>query len=160
MLPLSFREWRFCRNTNCHEPHLISGYLDRFWARQWLEQFKSDPLLLGTLRSVLAQQPSSLQLFSTADQAVIEAIADLLSSGVLHIHTEPSSAIRVDQRDRQHVSGQSPKSSQPPPAKTPVAVTAKPKAGDVPTFPPNLHLAAQVASLLAAASRGNPFCET
>jgi hypothetical protein len=162
MLPLSSHQWRFCRESNCDAQDLLFGLRDRFWAAQWLEQFKGDSALMAAMRSVLAQEQSSWQLSSMPDQAIVAAVADLLSCGVLHVHTRAFGAARSDQHGRQQASSQSPESAPSPPlprsAPAP-AVPVIPMPGDPPTFSPDMHLAAQVATLVAAAAQGSAFCE-
>ena len=160
MLPLGAQEWRFCRGVDCRDKDSIARLEDRFWARQWIERFKGDAALIHSMRGLLARERNTFDLFLMSDDGVIDAIADLLSCGRLHIHIQFGGAYHGDQRGRQH--GQSAKSAPAPvpPKVQPPPVSVSPIHTDEPTFSPNLAVAAQVATLVGAAARGSAFCAT
>jgi len=152
-------EWRFCRRSECPERDRIAGLHDRFWARQWLQALKGDPLLISGMRAVLSDERGTTQPGRMSDDGIIEAVADLLAIGILHIHGPSAEIIQRDPRLEQHRGAEPPKpqpespapSSAPPPRLIPVAT-------EPPTFPVNLNVAAQVATLKAAAAQGAAFC--
>lgn len=125
----------------------------RLGTRLWLQQFKGDPFQMRILRDLLSNQ-ILLPPSQTADDMVIEQIADLLVSDRLHIHAEEMETIAAggvetsDQSVAFPLSERQSRDTAPPP---PVA--------DPPTFSSKGNPSAQATALVAAAAAGTPFCQ-
>src|SRR5690349_20131431 len=60
---------------------------DRFAARQWLQQFRRDPLAMSSLRHMLANDSSGFRsLDRTSDDALLDQAALMLEHGRWHVH--------------------------------------------------------------------------
>jgi hypothetical protein len=115
--------------------------------------FKTDELQMMLFRTLLSRHTPA-QVQGRSDDAVIDAIADLLISGALHIHaltleavglpatgaSQRSSAFPVSDRRQRQASG------------------ARQEPSDPPTFA-GVDSAAQASALAGAAEQGTPFCE-
>jgi hypothetical protein len=120
----------------------------------WLQQLKGDPLNMRMLRDLLAKQ-ILLPPSRVADNSVVEQVAELLTSGRLHIHAEkmethPAGGVTASEEESvvafpisEH------QSRDPEPA---------PQFADPPSFPAKANLVAQAAVLVSAAAAGSPFC--
>ena len=111
------------------------------------------------IRTLLAQH-SPEQIHRMSDDEVIDAVADLLASGLLHVHTQP---VRVISAAGSAVP-EAPKLvpfplSERKPREQTIAYP-EPTKEDPPTFSSDIDVAAQAATLVAAAAQGAPFCPT
>ncbi|MGD0570282.1 MAG: hypothetical protein ABSA78_17910 [Candidatus Sulfotelmatobacter sp.] len=154
MSPLIRHPWWFCQEPNCSAPDRADDLQNRLWIRLWLQQLKGDPLNMRRLRDLLAKQ-ILLPPSRVADNSIIEQVAELLTSGRLHIHaqkieTHPAGGVTASEDESvvafpisQH------QSRDPEPA---------PQFADPPSFPAKADLVAQAAALVGAAAAGTPFC--
>jgi hypothetical protein len=87
MLKLGSQQWQIYRKGERSSKITLR---DRFAARQWLQQFKGDPLSINAVRRLLSSHGSlAWRLDKASDDEIIEQAADLLGSGLWHVH-EPS----------------------------------------------------------------------
>jgi hypothetical protein len=119
----------------------------------WLQQLKSDPLEMRSLREFLTNH-FPLPASRVSDETVLEQIAELLIIGRLHLHAEEMET---------HATGGVASADEPAVA-FPIAEHRSqdpepaPQFVDSPSFPANANLAAQAAALVGAAAAGIPFC--
>jgi hypothetical protein len=101
-----------------------------------------------------------------SDDAIIERIAELLLSGRLHIHdrrartaSASDNPAQASQSNASAVEASAPfPLSESSPRVPPASSGRQAIPLDPPTFPPNTDLAAQAATLIAAAQSGTPAC--
>jgi hypothetical protein len=110
---------------------------------------------MNALRALLSRCGST----QLSDEEAIEAVAELLARGHLHVHSGPVSAVST------HAStvSESPKLVAFPLAKRKPrtqAVDSYVSPSDPPTFSFPVNVGAQTAALVAAAAGGTPFCPT
>lgn len=131
------------------------GRMDRNQALTLLRRSQSDIWALASLRRVVEKRSAPTTLTRLNDQAVLEAVADLIASGELVI-------IRTDDhatgRTGDTVLGKTAKSAAPPPPAPRPASSPAPPPGDPPVFPANIDAVAQAAANQQAAAQGAPFC--
>jgi hypothetical protein len=161
------RDLEFCRQFDCRDPDRSSGFQDRSFARQWVQQFTEDKVEMLAMRTLLWQEDSVWGLFRMSDETVIDHIADLLVSGRLHVHMGPvrpaglgsgeqspgSPTLARLANDKKFVAF--PVSERRP---TAPEVTFHAAPVDPPTFSSDMNAAAQAATLVAAAAQGKAFC--
>jgi hypothetical protein len=130
------------------------GRHTRDQALQHLRRSHSDPWVQSALRGLLDQRYGGAAQSRLSDEAILEAVADLIASGEL---------VLVQTNDRavgNTIFGKAAKSTAPPPpAPRPATqAPAPPPPQDPSIFPPNVDLVAQAAAIQAAAQQGAPFC--
>jgi len=154
-------DWEFCRKINCIDRASVPRLRDEFWAREWLRHAMGDPSKMSAIRTFLAAEIGSKNLYNEPDEAIVGQMARLLNSGSVHIHELPQKG---------------PYSEEDRPWGVPTIGSAKPGPFPVsesrrrapvrsyreppiesPTFS-NINVAAQAAVLTAAAADGRPFC--
>ena len=92
MLRLGAQQWELYRRGECRECQPLTRLRDRFAARQWLQQFRGNALCLGALRQLLSREASvSLRLDRATDDEILEQAAQLLATGVWHVHAPETS---------------------------------------------------------------------
>jgi hypothetical protein len=65
----------------------MSTLRDRFAARQWLQQFRRDPMAMSSLRHMLATEGGAFRgLDRTSDDALLDQAAVMLEHGRWHVH--------------------------------------------------------------------------
>jgi len=156
-------DWQLCRLWNCPERVLLPAMTDRTSARQWFQRFQSDSSKMRAMRAFLATALGSTDISNISDPQVVTRIADLVVSGIAHLHAAGYQAAAAPQGG-----------SAIQPIK---AVTAQPAAFPLQNrnlqmpaaastgilaileeFLPDVDLVAQAADLTAAAATGKPFC--
>lgn len=153
----AWQGWKLCRRIECGDRSLTYELPDRLQARLWLEQFARKASAMIAIRTWLASQHDGRRDVSRmSDQAIIEHVAALISRGVVHVHTlaatrEPEPPM-APSRPREEPVEAAPRNQ--PRAVTPVDET------ETSTFQDDVDLAAQAATLTAAAANGTPFCPT
>jgi hypothetical protein len=146
-------DWLFCENYYCNCPDRVVTPQDRWQALLWLQQFKADLFKMHLMRSLLRRQ-TSLPISRMADTTLLNQVAEMLSSGQLHVHDKkvelPTAMIALAPAEKPvpfpFSPGKSGSSSAAPPSVEP------------PTFSADTDLSAQVATLVGAAAGGKPFC--
>jgi hypothetical protein len=151
------RDWELCRNHSCGDRLRVSSLRDPLFARRWLRQFKRDPAGLSAMRTFLGQGEGARPLFGVSDDDAIDQLADLLASGLIHIHTQPLPAARAGSGSSDTFAAQTPVPFPLTPQPKPTPQQAQPPA-EPSTFPMNLAGPAQAAALMSAAAQGVPFC--
>ena len=146
--------WRFCQEYNCGAPDRVENPQDRVWTRLWLQQLKGDPFKMRRLRDLLAKQQVPLPPSRVADDTVVQKIAELLTSGRLHIHAKAMGryapgGVTASEKESAAFPISEHRSREP---------EAAPEFIDPPSFPAKANLVAQAAALSAAAAAGSPFC--
>jgi hypothetical protein len=87
MLRLGAQQWEIYRRGECKQCQPSPGLRDRFSARHWLQQFKGNALYMGALRHMLSRESSvSGRLDRATDDDIIDLAAQLLGSGLWHVH--------------------------------------------------------------------------
>ncbi len=145
------------RKNNCPHCELSRRLQDRARARQWLAQFTSDVAAMRAMRRLLAEEPGSSNVPQLGDAEVMDAVADLLSRGALHVHA-PSAYLDFGKASTTSSPSAAKQIPYPIGERQPRAASSTPQATDPPTFQGNLDAAAQAATLQAAAAQGKPFC--
>ena len=118
---------------------------------------------MGAMRSLLSLGRGWWQTSAMTDEAVIDQVADLLSCGLVHIHTH---GVRFADSARQSARGEATDKGlggdAAPQTLRSLQTPAAPVRGDTDpsTFPSDVDSAAQAATLAAAADDGRPFCPT
>ena len=150
VFPLRQHEFWFCANPNCAGSDRVSGLEGQFLAHCWLQELKSDQLRKSVLRDLI-RSDITLEFFRVSDATLVRRIEDLLISGRLHLHKKErevqSGSGNQDQQVPFPLSQHQPREAYVPP---PVI--------DAPSFSRDVDLAAQAATLVAAAAQGTPFC--
>lgn len=156
MLPLRSHAWRLCGLHACSEESQVALLGDRSRARAWLQPFKTDTLRIAAMRSLLSRDGSG-QLARMSNEAIIDAIAGLLSSGRLHVHADPIRGVPAP--------ASAPVEAKPVPfpfaerqPRPSVSMLRVAAPSDSPTFGSDADMARQAGTLVAAASQGAPFC--
>jgi len=150
VFPLRHHEYWFCEKQDCSSPDRASGLQGQFLIHCWLQELKSDPVrkrILGDL--VRSEIP--LALFCIGEATLVRRVEQLLISGQLHFH----------KKEREVQSGSGDLETQVPfplSQRQPREASAAPPVFDPPSFSPDVDLAAQAATLVAAAAQGVPFC--
>jgi hypothetical protein len=159
------RDWEFCRRLDCRDRNPVASLRDRSYARQWLQSSKQDYLKMLGMRTLLSQEDNEHDFFRMTDEAVIDQIAKLLSSGRLHIHMLPIRGAVLEGSEQSQrfttfvVTDTEKFVAFPLSERSPrVPGTFREPAVDPPTFSSNMDAAAQAATLVAAAAEGKPFC--
>jgi len=87
MLRLGAQQWELFRRGECKECQPLTRLRDRFAARQWLQQFRGNSMCLSALRHLLSRESSvSLRLDRATDDDILEQAAQLLATGLWHVH--------------------------------------------------------------------------
>ena len=152
LFPLAQLDWRFCQELTCNGPDRVDDLQGRLWTRLWLQQLKGDPLTMSTLRDLLSNH-TSLPLSRLTDTTLVDQMAELLTSGRLHLHAKKMEAHPVGTPKATEDAAPFPISEHQP-----RYASSPPPLLDPPTFPSNVDLSAQSAALVAAAAQGTPFC--
>lgn len=156
--------WKFCSNLGCQDEMPRFPLRDRGAAREWVQQWKNETFRMSEMRRLLSQDRMSRDISRISDEAVVDQIADLFVSGLLHIHVAPTAttagSIAAPQPQRVAasagadtfvpfpLSARSARASHTPPRET---ITLPP---DPPTLSNNADIPAQAAALIAAAKTG------
>jgi hypothetical protein len=157
-------ELDFCGSPDCRERAFVSR--DRFSVQQLLRGLNRNTHKLLEMRTVLLRQDMAASVWRISDDAIIERIAEMLLSGRLHIHDgrarTGSASDTPAQASSSNASVAQASAPFPLSESSPRVPPASPErqaiALDLPTFPPNTDLAAQAATLIAAAQSGTPAC--
>lgn len=147
-MPLGARDWKLCGYSGCREERAPDAD-DLLRARIWLLGFKSDPLKIGGLRLILKRELGR-DASRMSNDDVVDSIAALLASGRLHVHSEVVERLPVIEGVKAPPRPERPAPRAAAPSSRPAAIP--------PTFPPNVNLSSQAATLVAAAADGAPFC--
>jgi hypothetical protein len=155
MIWLGFGRWRVFRRGECSDCKPLN-LRDKPLARQWLQQFRNDNSSMASLRGLLIENSDTWPIGGMKEEAVIDQIANELSCGTLQVCPETL----------HQGSSRSEASATPEPAPFPLSerrlrastVPANPPMSEPPTFSSDVDLAAQAATLVAAAAEGKPFC--
>jgi hypothetical protein len=147
-MPLGTHAWKLCAQPDCREERAPEA-TDRLRARVWLLGFKSDPLKIGGLR-VMLRRELGRDVSRMSNDDVVDSIAELLARGTLHVHAEVVKRLPVMSKAKPPAPAMAPPPKPPPSPKLPSI--------DAPTFPANVNLLSQAATLVAAAADGAPFC--
>jgi hypothetical protein len=162
---LWIRPWRFCQKRDCRDHESVFHPRNRFFARQWLDQFKNNSLKMLSLRALLSHDSKSHRLSRMSDDAVVDRIAALLISRRLHVH-----GMRTDAAASSGGQSQDSKASAEPFVPFPISERTRraPAASparepvvdrDSPTFSSSsADFAAQAATLATAAKTGAAAC--
>lgn len=152
--------WWPCRDIGCLDRQAkIAGLGDETRVLQWLRGFRPDTSKILKMRSILAAEFGSTELFGMSDEELLPQIARLLISGKCHLHqaNQPFEHSQIPPEG----ASTNPARSAPVPRSglsfTAVAPFREPPF-DPPTFLTDIDLQAQAATLLAAAHGGKPFC--
>src|SRR5258708_1435843 len=87
MVRLGVRGWELYRGAACVEGcEPLYGLRDSFWARLWLQQFKSDESALYCIRDILAESTTPWPLNRSTNDQAIEWMVNLLCNGEWHVH--------------------------------------------------------------------------
>jgi hypothetical protein len=119
-------------------------------AQRFLEGFRGDTAAVRGLRELAAQQKGATLPSNASDEQVFAAVAQMMASGDVWIATPT-------RRLKPPIVKPLPKAAAPAALRRTAQTQAIPE--DEPTFGGNLHLALQVATLVAASATGVPFCE-
>ena len=119
-------------------------------AQRFLEGFRGDAAAVRGLRELAAQQRGTTLPANASDEQVFAAVAQMMASGEVWMATPT-------RRLKPPIVKPLPKAAAPPAPRKAAQSRVIPE--DEPTFGGNLHLALQVATLLAASATGVPFCE-
>jgi hypothetical protein len=119
-------------------------------ALRFLEGFRGDAAAVGRLRELAAQQKGGTLPASASDEQVFAAVAQMMAAGDVWMATPV-------RRLKPPIVKPLPKAAAPAAARPAAQSRVIPE--DEPTFGGNLHLALQVATLVAASAAGVPFCE-
>lgn len=161
MVRLGVRGWELYRGPACVEGcEPLSGLRDRFWARLWLQQLKSEPSALYNIRDILAESNTLWPLHkATIDQA-IDCMANLFSDGEWHVHAPAlpdnggaggsNSAPSENENLAEMLSALPTFNDRPEPPPPPQEEGALPRNADQEAIAAAMKLAAQL---------GIPFCE-
>lgn len=153
MFSLSQHDWWFCEKHDCNGPDRVVTPQDRWQALLWLQQFKADLFKMHLMRSLLRRQ-TSLPISRMADTTLLNQVAEMLSSGQLHVHDKkvelPTAMIALAPAEKPVPFPFSPGKSG--------SSSAAPSSVEPPTFSADTDLSAQVATLVGAAAGGKPFC--
>jgi hypothetical protein len=160
--------WKFCSNLGCQDEMPRFPLRDRGAAREWVQQWKNDTFRMSEMRRFLSEDRMSCDVSRISDDLVVDQIADLFVSGLLHIHVAPTvttaGSIAVSQPQSAAasagadtfvpfpLSARSARTSHTPSRDT---ITPPP---DPPTLPSDTDYTAQAAVLIAAAQAGTPTC--
>ena len=88
MLRRGVQRWELYRGEKCRDCQPFAGLRDLAAARRWLQQFQNDVLSMTAMRGFVSRERSrTWQLDAMTDDQVIDQMADLLSSGLWHVHT-------------------------------------------------------------------------
>lgn len=155
MLPLRFHGWKLCGLHACSEENRLDSLTDRSQVRMWLRSVKADASRIAAMRSLLSRDGSA-HVARMSNDAVIDAIAELLARGRLHVHAAPMSHTPTTASapvETAHVPF--PFSDRQP--RAPAVLNAT-RLSNFRLVPTNVDLAQQAATLVAAAEKGTPFC--
>ena len=86
---LGLNDWGFVKGCDCRDREPLSFLRERFSVQQWLQQSKPEFYRMLAMRTLLSQQ-SAWNVSRMSDDAVLDQISDLLVSGRLHIHMQPT----------------------------------------------------------------------
>lgn len=92
--------WELHPGPECEDCKPVRGLRDRFWARQFLQQFKSDTVAMVALRTLLAKDPCMRPLSTMTGDEVIDRFSALLSWGLWHVHGARLTRMGNDSSDR------------------------------------------------------------
>jgi hypothetical protein len=123
-------------------------FRDASHARQFLSQFKSDPVAMASLRTLVGERDWLHSPARLSDDEVIKAVGSLLARGDLVAGFEWKPRIKAPVKEEAEAAGAA------SPSREPQAQEPDPN-----TFGGDHDAAAQAAALSAAAQSGVPFCE-
>jgi hypothetical protein len=150
-------QWDLHAWHSCHADTEAWSFPDRNAAALWLKPFKSNPVSMAALRSVMVQLGHSASPRHNGDDKLLEEAAWLLSKGVLHVHKMPArrTAWNTGQKEPEFDTAPvSPRPAASRPASAPAKVAEEPD-----TFSSQTDGVATAAVLRSAAADGVPFCE-
>ncbi len=158
-------DWDFCQRLDCSDLESLSNLQDRFFALQWLQQFKGDVHRMLAMRTVLSQEGNAWSLCRMSDDSVVDRIAELLASRRLHVHMQPARAPVGGSGPSQYSTLSTASTAEPfvpfplseRRPRSPSASSRQPVV-DPPTFSSDVDSAAQAATLVAAAASGAAMC--
>lgn len=161
MLRLGGQKWELHRGPECHDCKPSFRLLDRFWARQWLRQFKGDSLAIRAIRDLLSSQSTSGTLSRMSDDDAIIQMANLLSCGAWHVHTHVVAEAHVRSAGAGKPAEAVAKETVKPPEvrRAPARSRSLEPVEEISSLPSTADEAAIAASLRRAADHGIPFCE-
>ena len=151
--------WELHRGPDCGGCEPVPGLRDRFWARLWLQRFRTDPQALYEIRRLLLETNTTWDLPRTTMDQAIDWMANLLRDGLWHVHApvlhdkgavskgDSGAAVEEDVPTISAAPVRSP--SAPPPPKPP----------EEGLLPANADEAAIAAAMKLASQLGIPFCE-
>ncbi len=160
MIRLGVQGWELHRGPACNGCTPVPGLRDRFWARAWLQQFKSDQASLFAIRHLVLEFNTRWALPKATTDQTIDWMAKLLEDGEWHVHAPVlhdggaaggSDAAPLEEEDlAEIVSAPSAASARPAAPPPPVEEGALPRNADEEA----IAQAMKLASVL-----GIPFCE-
>ena len=164
MLRLGAQKWEVHRGSECHACKPVFGLRDRFWARQWLQQFKGDALAIRAIRDLLSNQSTSGTLSRMSDDDAIAQMANLLSCGTWHVHTQAVEAARAGGAGAGKPAEAIPEEMVHAPEVRRLPARGRSSERSMPveetaSLPRTADEAAIATSLRRAADHGIPFCE-
>ena len=158
MTRLGSQGWGVHGGDACPACSSAAGRRDMFWARQWLQQFRSDPAALATIRRLVLESETWWPLHKATNDQVIEWMAKLVGDGVWHAHAPVlpkddsagpgEAAAEVDLAEIVSSAPAVRESPEPPPPPQEAAL-----------LPGNADEAAIATSMKTASALGIPFCE-
>ena len=159
------QQWELRGGKECsHGCTPLSEFRDRSFARLLLQPFKGDTLQMAAMRKLLSRQTASLQLCGMTDQNVIDQIANLLSRGFVHAHTDFVPVGRVTTFAAG--SGENSKKAsaaevvrEAKPAQVPAVQKRTVAAAEASSLPHDADQPAIAVGLKSASANGIPFCE-
>jgi len=158
-----FDDFEFCERLDCREREFISR--DRAFVRQFLRTASAHARNMSLMRTLICRRDFAGNVSRMSDQTVIDLIAELLLCGRLHIHAQPARTVLNTGAPPDSATASASAAAAFQPVSVPnrrqqpsVSAAATALIPDVPTFPPNTDLAAQAATLVAAARTGTPAC--
>lgn len=157
----SSSQWDFHPWHRCEALSALTTFPDRHAAFCWLKQFRSDPVSMAILHSVVAEGgPGGSVSSRYGDDQVLEDLSWLLSRGVLHAHRvpPPRTAWRIAEEEADSAEAAAFPSRPVTPQAGAVSSPAK-AVEELDTFSSQTDAAATAAVLRSAAADGLPFCE-
>jgi hypothetical protein len=161
MIRLGARGWQLYRGQDCPGGcEAVPGLRDRFWARLWLQRFKSDPAALYEIRRLAAEAGTWWPLHKATHDQAIDWMARLLADGEWHVHAPvmaeggggaSGDSAPQEEEDLAEIVSSLPRSSDAPEPPPPPQEEA--------LLPRDADEAAIAAAMKLASQLGIPFCE-
>jgi hypothetical protein len=160
------QNWDLCRLPNCSLPRRLPMQMDKNSLRGWLSAYHADAMKLAQVRSFLWHGATGPEVYRYPDDVLLDQLADQLWCGRLHAHArERTQQPLPDRRGQATVYigadfGNDytpfPMSERKPRAASSAVPPPQYGPPEPATFPPDVALDAQAATLVAAAQSGAP----